>query len=90
MKKIVLALVFVFVTGGALVNAKSFSSTVKSSVEVEEDFGCARDCVDYARGIVGIVQINEGIFDPNDEAVFDRLIDIFRGAQEYCYDKYCS
>jgi hypothetical protein len=44
MKKLILALVFVFATG-TMVNANSSSTLNDSVVEVEE-VGCARDCVD--------------------------------------------
>lgn len=56
MKKLILSLVFVLVTGNALLNATSsneeYIKTNTETIEVLQDFGCARDCVDRALSVV--------------------------------------
>lgn len=50
MKKVILSLVFVLATGVSFINAKSadneFIPAAEKAMEIVEEFGCARDCVD--------------------------------------------
>ncbi len=56
MKKIVLGLIFVFVTGSSFLNALSSKDELlpitNNAIEVVENFGCSRDCVDHTLGFV--------------------------------------
>lgn len=49
MKKVILAMVFIFATGTTMINAtssnKERTTPTKETIEVVEDFGCASDCV---------------------------------------------
>ncbi|APZ45811.1 hypothetical protein BW723_05650 [Polaribacter reichenbachii] len=53
MKKLILSLVFVLVTGTSFMNAISTNDeilpTTKEAIEVVEEFGCASDCTRSTR-----------------------------------------
>ena len=58
MKKIILAIIFVFATG-IMLNAKSSNDKLLTlnteSTEIIEEFGCASDCVRWARDITFVI-----------------------------------
>lgn len=53
MKKVLLSLAFVLAIGSSAVNASSsdeiISTTSTENTEIVEDFGCASDCVSFAK-----------------------------------------
>ncbi|WP_341220215.1 hypothetical protein [Polaribacter atrinae] len=72
MKKIIFAMVFVFATGtmmNANVSTETPITTTAKAIEIVEDFGCASDCVRWARG--NTFEIAEDIGDhPNDDDMY--------------------
>ena len=49
MKKLILAVAFVFATGSMMNANSSNEEVISTTVEVVEDFGCASDCVQSAK-----------------------------------------
>ena len=69
MKKLILCLVFIFTTGTNFLSAESTEINVVIDSEIikisEDDFGCASDCVQWAKGLVFELADNNND-DPND------------------------
>ena len=87
MKKLILAIVFVFATG-TMMNANSSNyETIKPliiSIEVEEDFGCASDCVRWARAEVFEAAGDNGDH-PNDHPVYmEAYMFLYTGCYNNC------
>lgn len=73
MRKLILSLVFVLATGSTLMNATvsngETSPTTKEVIVVDEDFGCAGDCVRWALGTT--LAIAEDIGEnPNEDMMY--------------------
>lgn len=87
MKKLILAMVFVFATG-TMINANSsneilITPTIKT-VEIVEDFGCASDCNSAARE--GALLLSE---DHSDRGAGSELMGNYRMLYQSCYDANC-
>ncbi|SHM91209.1 hypothetical protein [Polaribacter sp. KT 15] len=84
MKKVILSLVFVLATGTTLMNASSsndeFLPNTTETIEMVEEFGCARDCVDAALGAT--------FEDAVDNAELPSM-DFYHNAYENCYYSNC-
>jgi len=76
-------MVFVFATG-TMVNANSSVEKIYMIESMIEEVLIGRDCVDYARSIVAITQINNMIYDSNDPVYFEWLLSIYNAAYEQC------
>jgi hypothetical protein len=85
MKKVILSLVFVLATGMSFVNATATNDeilpTTKEAIEVVEEFGCARDCVDSTLALFGD--------SPNNHPQQDILMALYLEQYEKCYNYYC-
>ena len=83
MKKIILSLVFVLATGTSFMNASSANDeyivSKSGTIEILEEFGCARDCVDVA--ITASYHLQS--------ATLSRM-DAFKIVQQSCYDTNCK
>lgn len=87
MKKIILAMVFVFATG-TMMNANTSNEkeikSVKNAVETEEYFGCASDCNSAARE--GALLLSE---DHSNRGAGGELMENYRMLYQSCYDANC-
>ncbi len=86
MKKVILSLVFVFVTGSTIVNATSSGSdyieTKTQVIETYEEFSCATDCVKESKKKIQEASDVLGE-DPNDH------LDDYMDEYTNCYNTNC-
>jgi len=87
MKKLILAMVFVFATG-TIMNATSTTTEIKTqktvAIKFVVDFGCASDCNSAARE--GALLLSE---DHTDRGAGGELMNNYSMLYQSCYDANC-
>ena len=89
MKKLILAMVFVFTTG-TMINANSSNEeivkpNIKEKVEMVEDFGCASNCVRKSRNLVQAMADFINV-DPNFYVSNGTYMELYTN----CYNRECN
>jgi len=88
MKKLILSLVFLLAVGVSFINASSNDEVLpnsKEAIEVVEEFGCASDCVSWAKERVFEIAYDANQH-PNDEPLY---MEIYMRDYSLCYKVKC-